>query len=218
MSGANLTVTAQVSSQNADSETATRTSGSVSERVVDEAAALADEVGLERLTLSAIAARVGVAQPSLYKHVSGLPAVRRALALRGVRELYASLLRATAGRARSDALFALAHAYRAYAHDHQGCYEASIVAPEPGDHEHTAASEEILGVVSAVLPGYGITGADAVDAIRALRAALHGYVVLERAGGYRMPRDVDRSFERLVSMLDDALTNWTADSQEDEHR
>lgn len=192
--------------------------GLTTERVVDEAAALADEVGLERLTLSAIATHVGVAQPSLYKHVSGMPAVRRALALRGVRELSASLFRATAGKSRSDALVALARAYRAYAHAHPGCYEASIVAPEPGDQEHAAASEETLGIVSAVLAGYAITAADAVDAIRALRAALHGYVVLERAGGYRMPQDVDRSFERLVAMLDDALTNWTAESLQDEQR
>ena len=78
------------------------------------------------------------------------------------------------------------------------------------------ASEEILAVVTAVLAGYGIAGDDAVDAIRAIRAALHGYVVLERGGGYRMPRDLDRSFERLVAMLDDALTSWTADSEKQE--
>jgi AcrR family transcriptional regulator len=184
--------------------------GLTSERVIDEAAALADEVGLDGLVLSAIAARVGVAQPSLYKHVSGLAAVRRELAVRGVRELRAELLAATAGKARGDALRALADAYRAYAHAHPGCYEASIVAPEPGDAEHVQASEESLAVVAAVLAGYGITGTDAVDAIRAVRAALHGYAVLERSGGYRMPGDLDRGFERLVTMLDDALSSWTA--------
>jgi AcrR family transcriptional regulator len=184
--------------------------GLTSERVVEEAATLADEVGLEALTLSAIAARVGVAQPSLYKHVSGMEAVRRALALRGVKELRAELLSATAGKARGDALRALADAYREYAREHPGRYEASIVAPDPGDAEHVQASEETLAVLSAVLAGYGIAGGDAIDAIRATRAALHGYAALERSGGYRMPRDLDRSFERLVAMLDDALTTWTA--------
>jgi AcrR family transcriptional regulator len=184
--------------------------GLTSERVVDEAALLADEVGLDGLTLSAIAARVGVAQPSLYKHVAGVPAVRRDLAVRGVRELCGELLRATAGKARGDALRALAGAYRAYAHDRPGRYEASVIAPDPADAEHVRASEETLRVVYAVLAGYGIAGGDdSVDAVRALRAALHGFVVLERGGGYRMPRDLDRSFERLVAMLDDALTNWT---------
>ena len=40
-------------------------------RVVDEAERIADEVGLARLTLAAIADRLGVRQPSLYKHIDG---------------------------------------------------------------------------------------------------------------------------------------------------
>jgi AcrR family transcriptional regulator len=189
--------------------------GLTGDRVVDEAAALADEVGLQGLTLSAIAARVGVAQPSLYKHVSGLPEVRRALAVRGVRELRAELLMATAGKARGDALGALADAYRSYAHEHPGLYEASVVAPEPGDAEHVQASEEILAVVTAVLAGYEIAGDRAVDAIRAIRAALHGYVTLERGGGYRMSRDLDWSYQCLVAVLDNALSGWPATDSEE---
>jgi AcrR family transcriptional regulator len=42
--------------------------GLTHERVVAEAAVVADEVGLESLTLAAVAKRVGVAIPSLYKH------------------------------------------------------------------------------------------------------------------------------------------------------
>ncbi|GAB3952288.1 hypothetical protein GCM10027614_55720 [Micromonospora vulcania] len=39
--------------------------------VVREAARLADEVGYQQLTLAALAGRLGVALPSLYKHVRG---------------------------------------------------------------------------------------------------------------------------------------------------
>jgi hypothetical protein len=42
------------------------------ERVVAEAAAAADEVGREQLTLAAVAPRFGVALPSLAKQMSGL--------------------------------------------------------------------------------------------------------------------------------------------------
>jgi hypothetical protein len=84
----------------------------------------------------------------------GVPEVRRALARRGVRELRTELLAATAGKARGDALHGLANAYRSYAGRHPGCYDASVVAPEPGDAEHVQASEEILAVVTAVLAGW----------------------------------------------------------------
>ena len=182
--------------------------GLTTERIVLEGADLADALGLERLTLAAIAERVGVAQPSLYKHIPGLDALRRELAVLGLRELTERLLQATAGKACHDALRAMADAYRRYAHEHPGRYQASVLAPEPDDGEHTQAGARILAVAAAVLDGYGISGADAIDAIRAVRAALHGYVVLERTGGYRIPRSRDTSFDRLVSILDDGLTNW----------
>ena len=40
--------------------------------IAADAAELVDEIGWEQLTLAAIAARFGVRQPSLYKHVAGL--------------------------------------------------------------------------------------------------------------------------------------------------
>ena len=42
------------------------------DRVVAEAAALADERGIQALSLSPLAERLGVRVPSLYKHVGGL--------------------------------------------------------------------------------------------------------------------------------------------------
>ena len=46
------------------------------DRVVDEAERIADEVGLANLTLAALAERLGVRQPSLYKHIDGLAGLR----------------------------------------------------------------------------------------------------------------------------------------------
>jgi hypothetical protein len=40
--------------------------------VIDEAAQMADEIGLSHLTLAAPADRLGVRYPSLYKHVDGM--------------------------------------------------------------------------------------------------------------------------------------------------
>ena len=50
-------------------------------RVVDEAVDFADEVGLSKLTLAALAKRLGVREPSLYKHVDGMDALQRDIAL-----------------------------------------------------------------------------------------------------------------------------------------
>jgi AcrR family transcriptional regulator len=183
--------------------------GLTPEKVVTEAAVVADEVGLERLTLAAVADRFGVALPSLYKHVDGIDGLRRDLAVLGVREITVAISRAAVGKAKGDALHGFADAYRAYAHRHPGRYLAAMKAPEPGDEEHEQVAREILDIIFAMLAGYGITDReDAVDATRMLRAALHGYVDLEELGGTKMPQDVDASYRRMVDALDLALTNW----------
>jgi len=184
--------------------------GLTHERVVHEAALVADQVGLDRLTLAAVAERFGVALPSLYKHVRGRDGLQRDLSVLGVHELTAALSRATVGRSQGDALRSLAGAYRDYARARPGLYAASVRAPAPGDAEHLATADEALDVVRAVLAGYGITGAAAIDAIRALRAALHGFVTLEEGGGFGLPRSVDASFARLADAFDAAFSSWVA--------
>jgi AcrR family transcriptional regulator len=182
--------------------------GVTRERVVAEAAALADEVGLERLTLAAIAQRFGVTLPSLYKHVDGLDAVKRDLAVLSVRELTAALSAAAVGRARREALHAIANAYRDYAKTHPGRAAAAARAPAPDDAEHLAAAQGAAAVLTAVVDGYDITSENTIDAIRSLRAVMHGFVTLEAAGGFGLPRSVDATYSRLIDSLDTVFATW----------
>jgi AcrR family transcriptional regulator len=170
-------------------------------RVVDVAAEIADAEGLDAVTLARVARRLGVRAPSLYNHVDGRAGMLRALALRGVRELTAALRDAAVGRSGADALTATARAYRAYAGAHPGLYAASVAAPAPEDAEHRAAAQETVDVVYAVLRGWDLEGDDAVHAARAFRSAIHGFVLLEAAGGFGMPVDLGASFESLVATL-----------------
>lgn len=176
--------------------------------VVEEAARIADEVGLERLTLAMIAQRLGVALPSLYKHVRGLDALRQKLSALAITELANELSEAAAGRAQLDALAAMAAAYRGYAHRHPGRYATTQRASDPQDLEHLAAAERAVSTIFAVLRGYGLEGDDAIDATRALRSMLHGFVSLEAAGGFGLPQSVDRSYGQLVAAMDVALRAW----------
>ncbi|MEV4810649.1 TetR/AcrR family transcriptional regulator [Micromonospora avicenniae] len=176
--------------------------------VVREAARLVDEVGREQLTLAAVAARLGVALPSLYKHVRGADALAQKLSAFATAELADELMTAAVGRAGADALHAVAAAYRSYARRHPGRYPATQQVPDPADPDHVVAGERAVRAVYAVLHGYGITGDAAVDAARTLRSALHGFVSLEVSGGFGLPRDLDRSYDEMVASLDAAFRAW----------
>jgi AcrR family transcriptional regulator len=175
---------------------------------VERAALLADEVGSDRLTLAALATNLGVALPSLYKHVGGLGDLRRRIAVEATDELATRLTGAVAGRSGSEALGALASAYRAYARARPGAYALAQLAPLDGDDRHREAAERATSAVFAALRGYGLGGDDVIDATRALRSTLHGFVLLEAGGGFGLSRPTDASFERMVAAFDAALRHW----------
>jgi AcrR family transcriptional regulator len=180
--------------------------------VVAEGARMVDESGFEGLTLAALAGRLGVRQPSLYKHIEGMAALRRAIAIGAAAELTEILRRAAVGRSRADAINAIASAQRTWALAHPARYQASQASPPPGDLEHQQIADDYLQLFTDVLSGFGLTDSDAIDAIRAIRSALHGFITFESSGAFAMPYDIDRSYARLVAALVQALGQWSAAS------
>ena len=170
--------------------------------LVDAAAELADAEGLESVTLAELAKRLGVRPPSLYAHIDGLPDLRARLAERGAAQLADELAAATAGRSGGDALRSLAQAYRGYALAHPGLYAAlqQPAASQP-------AADRVVSLALAVLAGYGLEGEQALQMVRALRSALHGFVSLEAQGGFGLPLPggPQESFAAMVELLDRGL-------------
>lgn len=173
---------------------------------------MADEVGLSKLTLAALADRLGVRQPSLYKHIDSMAGLQRDMAVHAKRDLGGVLARASVGRSGADAISSMSHAYRDWARAHPARYEASNLMPAPGDVEDEAVSLEAVQLIADVLAAYSLEGDDAIDAIRAFRAMLHGFVSLETTGSFALAADVDRSFERLVRGFIAALAQWRGDA------
>ena len=170
--------------------------------------------GFADLTLAKVAAEAGVATPSLYKHVGSLAALRREVAVLTVRDLAATLVDRTLGLSGPDAVRALTHAMRDYAHTHPGRYAAVQTAPDPDDPdaaELAAAAGRTVEVIAAVLRGFDLPDERMVDAVRAVRAGVHGFVTLELGGGFRLPQDLDRSFDALVDLLVAGVTALAAD-------
>ena len=186
------------------------------ERVIIEAADVVDDVGLDNLTFSAVAARLGISVPGLYKHVVSIDAVRRDIAILGIEDLTDRITMATIGKSDVKAIRAAAIAYRDYARQHPGRYAASIVAPTPGDERHNAVSDRLLQIMFAILDGFNFSKAEGIDAIRSFRAIAHGFVSLEAAGGFGIPQSVDASFDRLLSMYIAGLESWRSPDQIDD--
>jgi AcrR family transcriptional regulator len=174
--------------------------------VVAAGAALADEVGIARLTMGLLAERVGVRTPSLYKHVRGQEDLNRRIAALALSEAADAVGGAVQGRAGRDALAGAARAFRAFVLEHPGRYAATVGMEATGPDDPLAvAGERLLGAFTAVLRGYEIAEPDVDHALRMLRSLCHGFSTLQAADGFRWSADVDESFEWLIAFADRGL-------------
>ena len=157
------------------------------------------------MTLARVAASLRIAPPSLYKHVGGLEDLTIRVATLAIRRLADRLITAAMGRSGSQALRAIAEAYRQFSMNHGELYLLTQNAPDPTSAEQRAEVARALEVFGAVVAGYGIPEELAVHAIRLIRAGLHGFTDIEARRGFQMTACVDESFRLLVGALDTSL-------------
>jgi AcrR family transcriptional regulator len=168
------------------------------EQVLRAAAALVDEEGWEQLSLARLAERLGIRTPSLYNHINGLDGLRRDLGLRAARELLARMTKAAHGRSGSVAIYAVGHAYRAFAHEHPGLYPTIQRAPDADDAEYQEVARETVNLLLGVVEPFGFNEEGSLHAVRGLRSLAHGFVSLEAAGGFGLELNLDESYAFLL--------------------
>ncbi|MFP8961415.1 TetR/AcrR family transcriptional regulator [Streptomyces nanhaiensis] len=184
--------------------------GLTPERLTLAGAELADEAGFDQVTLSALARRFDVKVASLYSHLKNSQELKTRIALFALEELADRVADAVAGRAGKDALTAFANAYRDYARAHPGRYDAARFRLDP---QTAAASAGVrhAQMTRAILRGYDLAEPEQTHAVRMLGSFFHGYVSLERAGGFSHT-DVasQESWAWTLDSLDAVLRNRAA--------
>lgn len=179
-----------------------RKAGLTRDEVIDAAVELADEVGLEQLTLAELAARLGIRPPSLYNHIDGVEGLRRDLALRGARAIAAAIEPLRSSQHADDSLRAVCSSYRTFSLEHPGLYAATTdVENLVADAEVWSAITVIIDQLGSTLTEMGIPSEKHITVIRAIRSTLHGFVTLEQAGGFGELEEIDESFELMIDFL-----------------
>lgn len=182
--------------------------GLTAERLTQAGAELADQVGFDHVTVSALARRFGVRVPSLYSHLNNSHDLKTRVALFALEELADRAAEALAGRAGHDALTALANVYRDYAREHPGRYKAAQFRLDP-EAAAASAGPRHAQLTRAVLRGYDLAEPDQTHAVRLLGSVFHGYVSLEMGGGFsHSAPDTEETWSRILAALDALLRTW----------
>lgn len=171
------------------------------ELVIDTAGAIADSEGLDAVTLTRIAKRLGTSQPALYRHVESYDDLIRSLGLRARELLAERLTKSAVGVAGEDAVRSMGLAWRQMVVDHPGLYAATDRFPCAGDPELEAAVGQVVKTLQLALIDFGLSPDRQVHVARTMRSAFHGFSDLERGDGHPMEQDLDDSFDHLIELL-----------------
>ena len=167
--------------------------------IIAAAAEIADVDGFDYVTLTTVAQRVGVRKPSLYNHINGLPELKGELAIWGTNELRLRISEAAIGKARHDAIVAIANAYRLFAKERPGLYRAIVSSPDRENLDLKVAIKKMMAVLAMVIEPYQLSPSEQTHAIRGLRSLMHGFASLEESGWFSAPVDREDSYQSLLN-------------------
>lgn len=173
-----------------------------SQKILNAAAELAEEKGLENVSLLQVAEKLGVKSPSLYNHLSGLQELSSGIAKIALDRLEAAVRSAAVGRSKESALTAIAFAYRKFAKENPELYKAILRFPDCRNQSVQEAGHSVVRILYQVMEPYHFSREETLHFTRGFRSVLHGFVSLEAAGFFQSSEaDVDKSYELLILRL-----------------
>jgi AcrR family transcriptional regulator len=177
---------------------------------IDEIVAAGRELleagGLDAVTMQAVAQRVGVRAPSLYKRLPGRDALIAAIGNSALDDLGRQIQPSSLDPDPAAGLRSTAAAFRSFAHANPHAYEL-LFMNLPADHrpagDHNVRASAPLLALATRLVGHD----QALEAARLVTAFAHGFVSMELGGSFRLGGDVDAAYRYGVDVLVDALTS-----------
>ena len=157
--------------------------------IVDAGRDLLELGGPAKVTMQAVAGRVGVRAPSLYKRVRDREALLQLVAEATVDDLGGRLA------ASDESLASLARAYRSFAHARPEGFRLIYTVAGSADALERASEPVLRAAREAV-------GEErALEEARLLTAWATGFVSMELAGAFRLGGDIDAAFEYGLARL-----------------
>jgi len=168
--------------------------------IVRAARDLIAEHGINALTMQAVAGRVGVRGPSLYKHFRDRASLLREVEKSVVADLQRILTAASDSPSDRVALRAMAAAYRQFAAESPASYALLFALHSNDETAETARRQALAPALNRLVSWLGDADLAFVRA-RVMTAFLHGFVSMEAAGAFRLGGNIDKAFRAGIDLL-----------------
>lgn len=169
--------------------------------VISRAAQMANEVGIENITLKMIADDLGVKSPSLYNHIDGLENLKMQLMVYGWKQMEQKIMQSVIGISGYDAIRAGCYAFYEYATENPGLFNAMLWYNKFRNAETMEATSGLFLVLFKVTSSLNISEENCNHIIRTLRGFLEGFSLLVNNEAFGNPISIADSFEVSLNVL-----------------
>ena len=169
--------------------------------VVEKAAQLANEVGLDHIQLKLLAESLNIQPPSLYNHIKGLDDLHRELMLYGWRHMEERMVEAAKVASGYAAWEASCQAFYTYATENPGVFSAMLWYNKYRDDEAQKVTERLFSTLFQITATLGISEENCNHLIRTFRAFLEGFCLLVNNHSFGHALPVEDSFDLSLKVL-----------------
>ena len=169
--------------------------------VISRAAQLANDIGLDNITLKALANDLNIQPPSLYYHIGGLDDLKKELMIYGWLQMEDQILEAVAGISGYDAIEVICREFVKYATENPGVFNAMLWYNKFENDKTNNATKKLFSVVFKVFSSLNISQEDSDHLMRTFRSFLEGFALLVNHNAFGNPISINDSFDLSLKVL-----------------
>lgn len=181
--------------------------------LVEKAAQLANEIGMENVTLKILADSLKVQPPSLYNHIKGLEDLQNELMLYGWRHMEERMVQAAVGVGGYAAWEAICRAFYGYATENPGVFSAMLWYNKYQNEDARDVTERLFAICFKITSSLHISKENCNHLIRTFRAFLEGFSLLVNNKAFGHPAAVADSFDLSLKVLMAGMRELEEDAQ-----
>lgn len=169
--------------------------------IIEAAARLANETGIEHISLKQLAEHLHIQSPSLYNHLSGLEELKRQLMIYGWTQLEYQILQSVNKTQGYDALEAIGYTFYRYACANPGVFDAMVWYNRFQDQEMENVTQKLFSTISDITRSLGWSDDYSSHIVRTFRAFLEGFSLLVNHRAFGHPVPLEESFQLSIKIL-----------------
>ena len=175
------------------------------EKVIAEACAIANEEGLNAVTITNLANRLGIKKPSLYNHIKDQEDIFGGIMIQGWNHVSNEICQEITNDDPKEAINELSHGIYDYAIANPGIFEAMLWYNTYENEGLKLVSEGLYTFFFSQTDKLGIERNMANHLLRTYRSLIEGFILLVIHNSFGNPVSIEESFQISIDMFTKGL-------------